>query len=184
MDFLKLSQMRRSCRAYSAKPVERGKIERCLEAARLAPSACNAQPWYFVVVDDPALKEAVAKATFSPIVGFNKFTLQAPVMIVITSEPQKLIPFVGSQLKGIPYRLLDIGITAEHFCLQAAEAGLGTCMIGWFNERKIKAALKLSRSRKVELLISLGYAADKNSTRSTTHRKHRKKLQQMRRYNI
>jgi nitroreductase len=184
MKFLELAAMRRSCRAYSDDPVAREKIERCLEAARLAPSACNAQPWYFSVVDDPALKETVARATFSAVARFNRFTLQAPVMIVITSEPQKLIPFVGSQLKGIPYRLLDIGIAAAHFCLQAAEERLGTCIIGWFNERKIKAALKLPGARKVELLISLGYAADQNGTSSTTSMKHRKKLQQMRRYNI
>ncbi len=178
-----MASLRRSCRAYSDRPVEREKIEHCLEAARLAPSACNAQPWYFVVVDDPALKETVAKATFNTMARFNKFTLRAPVMAVITSEPQKLIPFVGSQLKGIPYRLLDIGIAAEHFCLQATEEGLGTCIIGWFNERKIKSVLKLPGSRKVELLISLGYAAESGGQQKKAP-KIRKKPEQMRRYNI
>jgi nitroreductase len=180
MKFFELITLRRSCRSYSSRPVEREKIERCLEAARLAPSACNAQPWYFIVVDDPPLKDDIARATFSSLVSFNKFTTKAPVMTVVLSEPQKLIPYVGSQLKGIPYRLMDIGIAVEHFCLQAAEEGLGTCIIGWFNEKKIKRALKLSASKKVELVISLGYAARSDTIR----KKMRKKLDQIRQYNV
>jgi len=180
MKFLDLITTRQSCRSYSSQPVEHEKIERCLEAARLAPSACNAQSWYFIVLDDPLLKDAVARATFNSIVGFNKFALQTPVMVVVISEPQKLIPYLGSQLKGIPYRLMDIGIAAEHFCLQAVEEGLGTCLIGWFNERKIKTILKLTKSKKVELVIALGYAARGDKLR----KKVRKKLNQMRQYNI
>jgi nitroreductase len=180
MRFLDLITARQSCRSYSSRPVEREKIERCLEAARLSPSACNSQPWYFIVLDDPALKDEVAKATFSSLVGFNKFTLQAPVMAVVLSEPRKLVPAVGSQLKGIPYRLIDIGIAAEHFCLQAAEEGLGTCLIGWFNEKKIKNALKLPPWKKIELVISLGYAAPHDKTR----KKVRKKIDQIRQYNV
>ncbi|MBN1798743.1 MAG: nitroreductase family protein [Spirochaetales bacterium] len=180
MKFLDLIANRQSCRSYSSRPVEHEKIERCLEASRLAPSACNAQPWYFIVLDDPVLKEAIARATFSSLVGFNKFTLQAPVMIVIISEPQNLIPCIGSQLKGIPYRLVDIGIAAEHFCLQATEEGLATCLIGWFNERKIRNILKLTKSKKIELVISMGYAAQSDKLR----KKVRKKIDQMRQYNI
>jgi nitroreductase len=180
MKFRDLITARQSCRSYSSRTVEREKIERCLEAARFAPSACNAQPWYFIVLDDPVLKEAVAKATFSSVVSFNKFTLQAPVMVVIISEPQKLIPYVGSQLKGIPYRLMDIGIAAEHFSLQATEEGLGTCLIGWFNERKIRNILKLPKPKKIELVISLGYA-DRNDK---PRKKVRRKIDHIRQYNI
>jgi len=180
MSFLDLVKKRQSCRCYSSRAVKREKIERCLESARLAPSACNSQPWYFIVVDDPELKNKIVKTTFSTIIRFNMFTLQAPVMVVVISEPQKLIAFVGSKLRGVPYHLVDIGIAAEHFCLQAIEEGLGSCIIGWFNERKIKSLLKLSKSKKVEFVISLGYPAEGDKLR----KKDRKKIDNIRHYNI
>jgi nitroreductase len=180
MRFLDLVKKRQSCRKFAPKRVAREKIERCLEAARLAPSASNAQPWYFIVADEPRLKESLAKSTFGSLIRFNKFTLEAPVMVVVVSEPQKLITYLGSQLKRLPYHLIDIGMAAEHFCLQAEEEGLGSCLIGWFNERKIKSILKLSGAKKVELLIVLGYPARGYGLRE----KVRKKLDQMRQYNI
>ncbi|GAH71405.1 unnamed protein product, partial [marine sediment metagenome] len=133
------------------------KIERCLEAARLAPSASNSQPWRFIVADNPKLKEEVAKETFSQLISFNRFSLQAPVLIVLISERPGLLNKVAESIKDKQFSLIDIGIAAEHFCLQAAEEGLGTCMLGWFNEKGVKKLLNIPPSKRVELVITVGY---------------------------
>ena len=160
MDFSELIKVRQSVRSYSSKAVEKEKIEKCLEAARLAPSASNSQPWKYIVVDDNELKNEVAETTFDNIFKFNKFTLQAPVIIVIVMEKPKLITQIGGEIKDKEFPLIDIGISAEHFCLQAAELGLGTCMIGWFNQKRIKDLLNIPKKKTIGLLITLGYSPD------------------------
>lgn len=157
MSFLQLAKKRQSTRKFKNTPVDRDIIKRCLEAARLAPSACNAQPWRFIIVDDEKLKEAVARETFSSIVPFNRFTLQAPVMVVIVTERPNLTAQIGGKLKDKEYSLIDIGIAAQHFCLQATQEGLGTCMLGWFNEKPIKKLLNIPKQKGIGLLIALGY---------------------------
>ena len=157
MKFHELILKRFSVRKYTSQPVEEDKLIRCLEAARLAPSASNSQPWKFVVVTDPALKEKVATETYSSLVAFNHFVHQAPVIVVIVIEKPKIITQIGGFIKKREYPLIDIGIAAEHFCLQAAEEGLGTCMLGWFNEKPIKKLLKIPDEKRLGLLISLGY---------------------------
>lgn len=132
MSFLNLINKRYSCRKYKNQSVEIEKIELCIEAARLAPSASNSQPWKFIVVNDPALKEKVTNETYNSLVSFNKFVHQAPVVIAIVLENPKLITQIGKKIKNKDWPLIDIGIAAEHFCLQAAEIGLGTCMLGWY----------------------------------------------------
>lgn len=178
MKFLDLVKTRQSVRKYLDKPVEREKIERCLEAARLAPSASNSQPWSFFVVDDPKLKEAVAKETFSQLISFNRFSLQAPVLIILISERIGFLNKVAEAIKDKQFSLIDIGIAAEHFCLQAAEEGLGTCMLGWFNEKGVKKLLNISPSKRVELIITMGYS-ESNEIRP----KKRKEMDQIRSYN-
>jgi len=157
MNFLDLVKARQSVRRYLSKEVEREKIERCLEAARLAPSASNSQPWSFIVIDDPKLKEAVAKETFSQLISFNHFSLQAPVLIILISERSGFLNKVAEAIKDKQFSLIDIGIAAEHFCLQATEEGLGTCILGWFNEKGVKKLLNISPSKRVELIITVGY---------------------------
>lgn len=152
-----LISRRQSVRRYTDKKVEKEKLDRCIEAALLAPSACNAQPWKFIIVDDPGLVKQVARETWSRIAPFNKFVEQAPLIIVITIEKSPLVPTLGSKIKDIDYPLIDIGITAEHLCLQATEEGLGTCMLGWFNEKAIQKLLKIPEKRRIGLLITLGY---------------------------
>ena len=159
MDFLQLVHQRESTRKYSDKPVEAEKIEHIMQACRLAPSACNSQPWKFVIVTDAHLSKEVARATFSGLLQFNRFALQAPVMVAIVSEPPKTIAKWGGQVKDKDFSLIDLGIVAEHFCLQAVELGLGTCMIGWFDEPKIQILLEIPQNRRVFLVISLGYPA-------------------------
>lgn len=157
MSFLELVKRRRSVRRYADRPVEREKLERCLEAARLAPSASNAQDWGFVVVDDPALKNAVARETIAPLRSFNTFTGQAPVLVVALSEKPKAVTRTLWKVVGRDYGLIDIGIAAEHFCLQATEEGLGTCMLGWFDGDKIKELLDIPSGPRVDLVIAVGY---------------------------
>lgn len=160
MIFAELLAIRQSVRRYQARPVERDKLQQLIEAVRLAPSACNAQPWKLILVDDPDLKNQVARATFSNLVSINSFAPQAPVIAVLTIEKSKIIPQVGGTLKRREFPLLDIGIAAAYFCLQAAELGLGTCILGWFNERRIKQLLRIPRKTRIGLLITLGYAAE------------------------
>ncbi|OFX28482.1 MAG: NAD(P)H nitroreductase [Bacteroidetes bacterium GWA2_31_9] len=162
MNFTELSRFRQSVRKYKSQPVPKEKIEHCVEAARIAPSACNSQPWSFIIVDEPALKEKVAKETYSTLVSFNKFTLQAPAIVVLVVEKPKIIAQIGGRIKSKDYYLFDVGIAAEHFCLQAAEEGLGTCMLGWFNEKAIMKLLNIPKSRSIGLLITIGYSDEEN----------------------
>lgn len=179
MDFLKLAQTRQSVRNYSNETIEKEKLERCLEAARLAPSASNSQPWTFVVVDEPALKEKIARETYSQLVSFNKFAVQAGAIVVIVMEKPKLIAQIGGAIKKKEYSLIDIGIAAEHFCLQAAEEGLGTCMLGWFNEEPIKSLLRIPHSKTIGLLVTIGYPSNQD-----IRDKNRKSIDEFRKYNI
>ena len=149
---------RQSVRGYSDRAVEHEKLERCLEAARMAPSACNAQPWKFVIVNDPVLKDSVAGYTTSgPLVPMNHFTRQAPLMLVIVRENPNLTSKIGTLLKDKPYTLMDVGIVALQFCLQATAEGLGTCILGWFNEKKVKELLDIPKGKRAELIITVGY---------------------------
>lgn len=155
--FYELVRNRQSDRAYDIRPVEKDKVLRIIEAARLAPSACNAQPWRFIVVDDAELKNKLADAAASRILGINHFTKQAPVHIVIVMEPANLNSNFGSLVKGKTFPLIDIGIAAEHICLAAKAEGLGSCMLGWFDEPAVKKLLNIPKSRRVPLIITLGY---------------------------
>jgi nitroreductase len=177
MNFLELVRERQSVREYLDRPVEREKIERCLEAARYAPSACNSQPWRFIVVDDPCLKAEVAKKTSGRLLSFNRFVLEAPVLVLVMSGKSNLPARLGAVVKKRQFNLIDVGIAAEHFCLQAVEEGLGTCMLGWFDEEGVKNLLGI-RARRVDLIIAVGYPA------STEIRpKRRKKAEQIESYN-
>ena len=160
MTFLELVNTRYSCRSYQTqKSVDRAVLDRCIEAARLAPSACNSQPWKFYVTDDPAVKSTAAKKTLGPLGALNGFADQAPVLVAITAERPTLTAQLGAFVKNRPFYLMDIGIAAEHFCLQAAQEGLGTCMIGWFDEPGVRKALKISGGSRVALVITVGYPA-------------------------
>lgn len=178
MSFLDLARKRRSVRKYSSKKVPREIIERCLEAARLAPSACNAQPWSFIVVDDEALKDKVAEAAFSAPYTLNNFAKNAPVLIVAVTERTRYITRVAGYFRGIHFALVDVSIACEHLVLQAEEEGLGTCWLGWFNEKKVKEALGIPKRKKVDIIISMGYPEE-----GEPRERIRRPLEKMRRYN-
>ena len=157
MSFTKLATARFSVRKYKNTPVEREKIISCLEAVRLTPSACNSQPWHFVVVDKPEEVAVLAEKTTLPLTKLNQFVKGSPVIVAIVAEKPNLSSDIGGMIKNKPYYLMDIGMAAEHFCLQAAEEGLGTCMLGWFNEKAVKKYLSVPTKRSIPLLITLGY---------------------------
>ncbi len=148
---------RRSVRRFLDTPVPREKIAACLEAARLAPSATNVQPWRFIVIDDPKLKEAFSKAAFSGIYSPTKFAARAPVLILVLSKPAIVANRLGKQIQGVAFHLIDIGIAGEHLVLAAQERGLGTCWIGWFNPRRVRKFFRIPRSFKPVVVIAMGY---------------------------
>lgn len=179
MTFKELILKRQSVRKYADKAVEAEKLQQCLEAARLAPSASNSQPWTFVVVDEPALRQKVAKETYGPLKSFNKFVPEAPIIVVFVLEKPKLLTDIGGRIKNKDWSTMDIGIAADHFCLQAADLGLGTCMLGWFNEQQVKELLNIPENKTIALLITLGYAPDDYKQR----KKIRKPVEQLIRHN-
>lgn len=177
MKFIDLVRTRESVRTYRPDPVPREAIEYCLETARLAPSACNSQPWQFIIIDDAAKKDAACTAAFSGIHAVTgRFVKEAPVLIVMLTERSKYIARVGGTLKRVQYSLIDIGIAAEHFCLAAAEQGLGTCMLGWFNDGALRKHLAVPKSADIDLVITLGYPA------AAPREKKRRSLDDMRTY--
>ena len=157
MTFQQLVKNRRSIRRYLEKPVEREKILTCIEAARLAPSADNVQPWRFLIIDDPELKAKFAQEVFSGIYFISKFAAKAPVLVMILARLDIIANRIGKQIQNIHFYLIDIGIAGEHIVLQAEELGLGTCWIGWFNVRKARKFLKVPRKYKIASLMAMGY---------------------------
>ena len=158
MDFQKLIRQRESCRSYDeTRVVEEEKLQRILEAAQLAPSACNGQP-YFMTVCKGEKAKAAAKATQG--MGMNKFASQAPVLIVISEMPYVKTAALGAKLKGNDYRSIDIGIVAAYLTAAAAEEGLSTCILGWLDDEKLRKICDVQGA--VRLVITLGYA--KNDT--------------------
>ena len=175
MEFSELVQKRQSDRKYAPKPVAREHILKCLEAARMAPSACNSQPWKFVVVDDRVKLIQISDAAIG--LGMNKFTVQVPVLVAVVQENMNLEAKAGAVVKNKDYSMMDLGMAVENFCLQAAELGLGTCIMGWFDEKKVKKILGVPRGRRVQLLIALGHPD------APTRSKVRKPLEEMSSWN-
>lgn len=155
-NFLQLAASRQSDRAYDAtRMVEPEKLERILEAARLAPSACNAQPWKFVVITDVELVKKAGKAAAG--MGMNKFAKEAPVHVLIVEESMNLTSFLGAKLKDKYFPLIDIGIVAAHITLAAESEGLGSCILGWFDEKEMKQLAGIPNNKRLLLDIVLGY---------------------------
>lgn len=157
MQFLQLAKRRYSVRAYNNEPVPRELLERALEAARLAPSASNSQPWHFVVVDDPEQCAELGSACRGPAGTFNKFAASVSTFVVILESWGAAHTALAGLLKGRRYSPYDVGMAAEHFCLQAVEDGLGTCMLGWFDEPRVRRIVGAPRGFRPTLVITVGY---------------------------
>ena len=154
MNFMEIALERQSCRSYDeTRPVEEEKLHAVLEAARLAPSACNGQPYRLTVCRGETAK-AVAKATMGR--GMNAFADKAPVMIVISEEPYVKSAALGAKVKNNDYRSIDIGIVCAYLTVEAAAQGLSTCILGWFDDDVVRALCGLEYP--VRLVVTLGYA--------------------------
>ncbi|HCO67854.1 MAG TPA: nitroreductase [Dysgonomonas sp.] len=161
MDFLELVKKRQSTRKYdTSRQVEPEKLQNIVEAARMAPSACNAQPWHFIVVDEPELKNKVADAASARLLGMSHFTKQAPVHILIVEEKVNFTSGIGGMVKDKHFAYVDIGIAAAHICYAAEAQGLGSCILGWFNESKVRKLLNIPENKRVLLDIVIGYPAE------------------------
>jgi nitroreductase len=156
-EMLSILECRQSERAYIDRPVEKEKLERITEAGRMSPSACNGQPWKFIVVDDPELRQKVASATESEVLRINTFVRQAPVLIVVVREKSNITSRAGDLIKRKDYSLIDTGIATASMVYQATAEGLGTCIVGWLDESKIRKLLGIPGRPRVELVICVGY---------------------------
>lgn len=171
MNFLEIAQARQSCRAYDeSRTVEPEKLNAVLEAARLAPSACNGQPYHFTICRGETAK-AVAAAVSG--MGMNKFAAQAPVLIVVSEKPYVKSAALGAKVKGNDYRSIDIGIAAAYLTAEAAAQGLASCILGWLDDGKIRDICGLDQP--VRLVITLGYAKEGDPQRP----KKRKELSEL-----
>ena len=173
--FKELLLRRQSDRKYTSQKVEEEKVLACLEAARLSPSACNSQPWSYVVInEEPMLSQAQKKIA---TMGMNRFIKQVPCLIAIVLEKANFTASIGSVIKDKEYPLLDIGIAANNICMQATELGLGTCILGWFDEKAIKHIIDVPENKRIPLIIALGYPA------TITRKKIRKPLKEIVHFN-
>ncbi len=162
MDFLEIAKQRQSCRSYDpTRPVEQEKLDAILEAVRLAPSACNGQPYHLTLCRGEKAREAAA-ATMG--MGMNKFAAQAPVLMVISEAPYCKSAALGARVKGNDYRSIDIGIAAAYLTAQATALGLSTCILGWLDDEKLRKLCGLEHP--VRLVITLGYAREGDPLRT------------------
>ena len=162
MDFIEIAKTRQSCRQYDpSRAVEREKLDSILEAARLSPSACNGQPYLITVCQGETAKR-VAKATQG--LGMNKFATAAPVMLVLSEMPYVASAALGAKVKKNDYRSIDIGIVAAYITAEATAQGLGTCILGWFNDEEIRAICGVDGA--VRLGITVGYPKEGDTLRA------------------
>ena len=161
MNFLEIAKNRQSCRSYDLnRPVEQEKLNAVLEAVRLAPSACNAQPYHFTVCRGDAAK-AAAKACQG--MGMNKFASQAPILIIISEQPYSKSAAMGARVKNNDYRSIDIGIATAYLTAEATAQGLSTCILGWIDDKKLREITGIDAPAR--LVITLGYATEGDSLR-------------------
>lgn len=147
---------RQSCRSYDkGRQIEKEKLDSVLEAARLAPSACNGQPYIITVCTGDKAKE-VAKACQG--MGMNKFASDAPVLLVISEDKYVKTAKLGSRVTGIDYRSIDIGILAAYITAEAESRGLSSCILGWLDDGRIREICKNEGATR--LVITLGYASE------------------------
>ncbi len=171
MNFTQIAEQRQSCRSYDpAHAVEGEKLDAILATARLAPSACNGQPYHITVCKGEAAK-AVAKATQG--MGMNKFATDAPVLLVISERPYVASAALGAKVKKNDYRSIDIGILAAYITAEATAQGLSTCIFGWLDDKKLRELCHLDAP--VRLVITLGYAKEGDPLRA----KKRKELAEL-----
>lgn len=171
MNFTEIAEKRQSCRNFDpARAVEKEKLLAILESARLAPSACNAQP-YHITLCTGALAKEVEKATQG--MGMNRFATDAPTVFVLSEMPYNKTAAAGSKLKHNDYRSIDIGTLSAYITLEATAQGLDSCILGWFDDNRIRSLCNLEGA--VRLVIPVGYAAEGDPLRE----KKRKSIEEL-----
>ena len=162
MNFKEIAENRQSCRAYDpARDVEEEKLREILECARLAPSACNGQPYHITVCRGEAAKQTALAVQG---MGMNKFASDAPVMLVISEKPYVASAALGAKIKKNDYRSIDIGILAAYITAEATAQGLSSCILGWLDDKRIREICDLEGA--VRLVITLGYAKEGDPLRN------------------
>ena len=162
MDFMEIANARQSCRSYDeTRAVEHEKLQRVLEAAQIAPSACNGQPYILTVCTGEKARE-VALLTRG-MGGMNKFAVQAPVCIVVSEGAYVRTAALGAKVKGNDYRSIDIGIMTAYLTAEATAQGLSTCILGWLDDEKIRQVVGTNSATR--LVITLGYAREDDKLR-------------------
>ena len=162
MNFTEIALTRQSCRSYDpCRVVEKEKIDAILAAARLAPSACNGQPYHFTVLRGDIAREAALLTR--GMGGMNKFAVDAPVLILVSEMPYVKSAALGAKVKNNDYRSMDIGIAVAYLTAEAAALGLGTCILGWFDDEKLRALCGIEHP--IRLVITLGYPGEKDQLR-------------------
>ncbi len=156
--FLELAQARQSDRSFEpGRTIDSDVLNRIVEAGRLAPSACNGQPWHFTVITDSELLPQVGKATSS--LGINRFVKDSSALILITHEPTNITSRFGCGIKDKDFPMMDLGIASAYITLAAEDEGVGSCILGWFDEKKIKQLVGIPEKKRLMLIVALGYAA-------------------------
>ena len=174
-DFLEICSRRQSCRNFADKAIEHEKLIKCVEAGRLAPSACNSQPWSFVVVETPEIVAEVAKCgqQFIP----NPFLSNAKAFIIVLEEHAFLNASVASLLDSQYFAKGDLGAATVQICTEAETQGLGTCIIGMYDRPKLCELLDISPEKQFAAFIAVGYPSN-----DTVRPKDRKKLEEITRF--
>jgi len=147
MDVFEAVEKRRSVRSYEPTPVSKDILEKVLEAARVAPSASNRQPWHFIVVTDGEKRKELSKGLYA------KFMVNAPVVIVAC----------GNEQVSPRWYVVDVSLALQNMVLTAAGEGLGTCYVGSFDEKAVKELLKIPDDLRVVVLLAVGYPSAKES---------------------
>ena len=160
MALIDIIKQRKSVRKYLQRPIPRDIIEKCVEAARLAPSADNVQPWRFIVIDDPEYKRIFCREVLRGVFKRTRFIEKAPVIVVLAAKTSLLVHRIGKRVVKTDVQLIDMGIAGEHLVLQAQEFGIGTCWVNMFNPKSARKFLKLSPGYRVVSLIAMGYPAE------------------------
>ncbi len=175
-DYFDLIARRESCRNFDPnRPVEKEKLQRCAEAAWIAPSACNGQPWKYLIVTNPELNEKLRPLMME--LGMNKFVKNCPAFAVVLEEATVLKVSLSQKFKDQDFAPIDVAFSASQFCYAATEQGLSTCIIGWHNEQKIRELFGLPKSTRVRLILAIGYAAN-----DTLRKKQRKPIEDVIRF--
>lgn len=153
--FKELARKRRSIRKFKETPIDRDKIEEIIKSAIYSPSACNSQPYRFIVLSGD-YKNRFCDSVFSGFFSASSFVKKAPVIIAIIRTRTTLKMKIGNKICDTDFSLIDLGIAGEHIVLAATDMGLGSLWVGWFDRKKASEFLNLKKGENIEILIAIG----------------------------